>query len=174
MLRFLLFFICLQGMAWGVYSQEEALFMRRILEFWKDRDIALVRSQILQFQHEYPQSDYNDSLRVILGDIFWQEKDYDKALRAYAAICTPACRAKVIGNQLDCLYHLKNRAGLEAFLPKHTGSLTKEEAMALYFDAQLAFEKTLAEPSTTLENQARAHLLRLRNTPSTPSSASGP
>ena len=80
--------------------------MRRILEFWKDKENALVKSQIDQFLNQYPKSEYGDSLQVILGDIYWLEKNYKQALTAYQNIIKPQFQDKVFNNCLDCLYHL--------------------------------------------------------------------
>ncbi len=88
-------------------TEEEALFVRRILEFWKDKEPKIVKAQITKFLHQYPQSEYTDSLLVILGDLYWNEQNYQEALYAYNRIASPLFRDKVFNNRLDCLYHLE-------------------------------------------------------------------
>lgn len=87
-------------------STDEALFVRRILEFWRDKDNALVKSQINQFLAQYPQSEYKESLLVILGDSYWNEKNYPLAFKVYKSISKSPYQEKVFNNYLDCLYHL--------------------------------------------------------------------
>src|ERR1700722_6055696 len=86
---------------------EQALFVRRILEFWRDREHAIVKSQIKQFIALYPESDYTDSLLVILGDLLWKEQNFEEALATYHTIKKSNLKEKVFNNRLDCLYHLK-------------------------------------------------------------------
>ena len=38
-------------------SDEEAFLIRRIAEFWKDGDYAIVKTQIYEFIKKYPNSD---------------------------------------------------------------------------------------------------------------------
>jgi outer membrane protein assembly factor BamD (BamD/ComL family) len=85
---------------------QEALFVRRIMEFWKDKEHQIVKSQIKQFIAQYPQSVYVDSLYVILGDTYWIEKNYENALQAYHTVQSPILKEKVFSHQLDCLHHL--------------------------------------------------------------------
>ncbi len=87
-------------------EENEALFVRRILEFWRDKENAIVKSQIDQFVAQYPQSQYVDSLLVVLGDVYWNEKNYESALKTYRDIHNPQYQEKVFNNTLDCLYHL--------------------------------------------------------------------
>jgi tetratricopeptide (TPR) repeat protein len=120
---------------------EEALFVRRILEFCKDKENAIVKSQINQFFFEYPESVYKDSLLVILGDTLWKEKNFSDALEAYTAIQAPAFRQKVFNNRLDCLYHLGRYQELATELePKlkniNEDSLNAQEALWAYYKAE--------------------------------------
>jgi TolA-binding protein len=93
-------------------SSEEALFVRRILEFWRDKESGIVKTQIKEFIAQYPSSEFVDSLLVILGDINWSEHNYNDALAAYRKISSAPLQEKVYNNHLDSLYHLKNFAEL--------------------------------------------------------------
>jgi TolA-binding protein len=95
-----------------VKSEEEAFLVRRIAEFWKDRDFILVKRQIHEFLTKYPSSPINDQLRGILGDLYLQEKHYKEALDAYGKISDPYIEEKVLVNRLQCYYELNNYAAL--------------------------------------------------------------
>lgn len=95
-----------------VKSEEEAFLVRRIAEFWKDRDFVLVKRQIHSFLDKYPSSPINDQLRGILGDLYLQEKQYPEALQAYSKISDPYIEEKVIVNRLQCHYELNNYLSL--------------------------------------------------------------
>lgn len=122
-------------------SQDEALFVRRILEFWRDKENAIVKSQIQQFNTLYPQSEYTDSLRVILGDIYWQEKHYESALNVYNSLSKPAYRQKVFANCLDCFYHLGRYQEIAEMIPETINAqgmdLTDQQQSTLsYYQAE--------------------------------------
>lgn len=161
MLRLILIvLVCVTTWGWSECSQEEALFVRRILEFWKDKEVPLVRSQILQFIEQYPHSDYVDSLRVILGDIYWNEKEFETALKIYTAISHPTCREKVLANQFDCYVHLNQFPQLEEIallrIPE-ARPLNSDKALAL-----LVYAEALQERG--LEEKAQQVFGRLKNT----------
>ncbi len=89
-------------------SQEEAFLIRRISEFWKDKDYYSVKDQIINFIKEYPNSSSNDNLKAILGDIYLQEEHYDQALESYQAIHSKEMITKTIINKLQCYYEMAN------------------------------------------------------------------
>ncbi len=95
-----------------VKTEEEAFLVRRIAEFWKDRDYLLVKRQIHTFLEKFPNSPINDQLRGILGDLYLQEKKYQEALDAYAKITDAHVAEKVIVNRLQCYYELNNYAAI--------------------------------------------------------------
>jgi len=95
-----------------VKSEEEAFLVRRIAEFWKDRDYVLVKRQIHTFLEKFPTSPINDQLRGILGDLYLQDKKYKEALEAYSKISDPYIEEKVIVNRLQCYYELSDYASL--------------------------------------------------------------
>lgn len=95
-----------------VKSEEEAFLVRRIAEFWKDRDYILVKRQIHAFIEKFPGSPINDQLRGILGDLYLQDKKFQDALDAYSKISDPYIAEKVIVNRLQCYYELNNFTAL--------------------------------------------------------------
>ena len=121
--------------------QDEALFVRRIIEFWKDREPQIVIAQIRQFLQYYPNSTYKDSLLIILGDAYACRREYVKALEAYASIRTPHVREKVFNNRLDCLYRLDRYAELiQEIMPRlpddFLQTMTADQALWMYYYAE--------------------------------------
>lgn len=87
-------------------SDEEAFLIRRIAEFWKDGDFAIVKVQIKDFLEKYPHSELKDDFFGILGDIYLQENNYDIALSNYQKIKNPEIKEKILLNMLQCYYEL--------------------------------------------------------------------
>ncbi|MGH7889881.1 MAG: tetratricopeptide repeat protein, partial [Thermodesulfobacteriota bacterium] len=87
-------------------SQQEAFFLRRVTEFWKDRDYPLVKKQIEEFFVAHPQSSIHDNLQAILADILYQEHDYQKALDSYEKIGDAHLQQKAMTRKSQCLYLL--------------------------------------------------------------------
>lgn len=137
-------------------STEEALFVRRILEFWRDKENCIVKSQILQFIETYPQSSYVDSLLVILGDTLWNEKKYAEGLQTYDKITTDRFKQKVFNNRLDCLHRLERYQDVVDLVDSKLNlqaeqKMSQEQALWVYFKAeallQLAKQKNIHEGS---------------------------
>jgi tetratricopeptide (TPR) repeat protein len=149
-------------------STDEALFVRRILEFWRDKESTIVKSQINQFIETYPSSSYVDSLLVILGDTFWNEKKYVEGLQAYGEIKSDEFKQKVFNNRLDCLYRLERYKELIHVLESKLAALeekglSQEQALWVYFKAEalLQMAKQNDDNGTGREQYEQAsHLFR--------------
>ncbi len=89
-------------------NDEEAFLIRRIAEFWKDGDFAIVKSQIEDFFQKYPDSHLKDYFQGILGDLYLQENNYQAALTAYSKINDTSVKDKIFLNKLQCLYELSH------------------------------------------------------------------
>lgn len=87
-------------------SDEEAFLIRRIAEFWKDGDFPIVKTQIVRFLDQYPESSSKDFFLGILGDIYLQENNYEAALKTYESVRDQAVIAKTFVNKLQCYYEL--------------------------------------------------------------------
>jgi tetratricopeptide (TPR) repeat protein len=87
-------------------SPQESFFLRRMTEFWKDRDYTLVKKQIKEFLAANPESAIHDNLHAILADILYQEKEYQKALELYEKIADANLQQKSTTRQCQCLYLL--------------------------------------------------------------------
>ena len=143
-----------------VKTEEEAFLVRRIAEFWKDRDYVLVKRQIHTFLEKFPKSPINDQLRGILGDLCLQDKKYQEALDAYSKITESAIAEKVIVNRLQCHYEMNNFEALYkegkpylALNPKKLGD-RKDELNFLV--AESLFRLSLEAHDTTVKTDYAA------------------
>ncbi len=80
-------------------SLEESLELKRISEYWNEKDYSTVKIQIGNFLNKNPKSAFTDQLYAMLGDLYFQEKNYADAIAAYD---------KILGKEflLKCQYHL--------------------------------------------------------------------
>lgn len=106
-------------------SDEEAFLIRRIAEFWKDGDYAIVKAQIKDFFDRYPDSDLKDYFQGILGDLLLQENQVEQALSAYEQIKDPLIYEKILINKLHCFYELN-----------HFDKIAKEGLPYIYKDSE--------------------------------------
>jgi TolA-binding protein len=85
-------------------SLEESLALRRISEYWKEKDDSAVKVQIRNFLSNNPKSSYADQLYAMLGDLYFQEKNYLDALACYEEIRDKQFRIKTQFHYLHSLY----------------------------------------------------------------------
>lgn len=111
-------------------EHEEALFLRRIADFWEEGEYQIAKNQMEGFLVEFPTSSYADTLRMTLGDLFLREKSYQEAINHYAQISNPTLFSQVFLRRMQCLYHLQWYATLadecEAYLQAETLETTAE------------------------------------------------
>lgn len=101
---------CLQAstvsFSYDTQNKEEGFFLRRIVEFWKDRDYDLVKTQITSFLETHKESKITPILYGILGDLHLQEKEYKESLEAYGRVHSKDVHNKIAINRLQALYEL--------------------------------------------------------------------
>src|SRR3990167_3164707 len=132
-------------------DKEEAFLVRRIAEFWKDQDFAVVKAQIADFLEKYPKSKMVDHLRGILGDLYLQENAYDDALRTYNQIQSPQIFEKIVLNKLQCLYELNSfdimiQEGSK-FLTKSTEDIEARKDEFKFLMAEAYFRSAVMMPN---------------------------
>jgi len=120
-------------------SREEALFLRRIADFWEEGEVQIAKSQMESFLKQFAVSPYSDTLRMTLGDLLLREKSFQEALQYYAQITNPKLENQVFLRRMECLYHLEWHATLadecEVYLQSSAESKTeadRSEVMALF------------------------------------------
>lgn len=91
-------------------SPKDAFFLRRVTEFWKDKDYALVKKQITEFLALNPNTSVSDNLCAILGDLFFQEENFSSALDSYQKIKGQEFREKTLLRHMHCLHEQQNWA----------------------------------------------------------------
>ena len=95
-------------------SPQENIFLRRITEFWKDKDYALVKKQITEFLSANPLSPLSDHLYAILGDLYFQENNFAEAVSAYRHIHAGEFQEKTLYSHASSLYVTNDYAGVVA------------------------------------------------------------
>ena len=86
------------------FSPQESYFLRRMTEFWKDRDYRLVKSQIEDFLKRHPSSGIHEPLQAILADVLYHDRAYGEALTIYQKITDPGLVQKTLLRKCQCLY----------------------------------------------------------------------
>lgn len=116
-------------------GDEEALFLRRIADFWQEGEYQIAKSQMEEFIVEYPESPFSDALCAALGDLFLREKNFSNALNYYAQVQTPEFLQKVFLNRMQCLYEMQWYATLadecESYLTN--GENSEQDLYVTYF-----------------------------------------
>jgi tetratricopeptide (TPR) repeat protein len=95
-------------------SPQESFFLRRLTEFWKDKDYALVKQQIQEYLAQHPDSSVKDNLYAILGDLYFQEENFSEALATYQKIVGQDFQEKTLYRHVQALYELKDFHGIIA------------------------------------------------------------
>ena len=149
-------------------TQQEAVFLRRMTEFWKDHDYALVKKQIEDFLSAHPQSAIHDNLHAILADILYQERDYPKALSFYEKITDASLQKKTLLRKAQCLYLAGDYDSVIAHLTPLSdgGKHTESEIQFLLADSLFRKLQTIGDVSQQkdLALQAKPLLLGLYET----------
>lgn len=141
-------------------SDEEAFLVRRIAEFWKDGDYQIVQSQILTFLEKYPESTLRDHLKGILGDLYLQKDQYERALDVYNDIGRKDVYEKTLINKMQCLYELgQYKAISESGLPFLTNSIPSVDERRDEFNFLMAesfFRRSLTQESREVKAELAA------------------
>lgn len=129
-------------------STEEALALRRIVDFWEEGEYQIAKNQMEDFLAEFSENPYSDTLRMALGDLFLREKNYQTALNYYAQIADRRLADQAMTNRMQCLYHLQWHATLadecEAYLQRNPEYSTEKERLeATYFLAIALYQQCL-------------------------------
>lgn len=131
-------------------TQEEALFIRRIIEFWNESEYELAQSQIEDFLQDFPENTYADTLHAILGDLAMLKQDYSKAAAAYSEVNDANIKKRVLINKLDCMkkleWHLTLAEECEANLDAFSEVDPEKHQKIVYLLADALYNLTLRSP----------------------------
>lgn len=126
---------------WQAQSEEEALFLRRIADFWTEGEYQIAKSQMEEFLASFPESSFSDSLCSTLGDLYLRDRNYPAALEFYARIRDPKISTKVFLNRMQCLYSMEWYATLsdacETFLQREDLTDTQKTYTTYYLATSL-------------------------------------
>lgn len=148
-----------------VQSDEEAFLIRRIAEFWKDGDFAIVKTQIVDFLDRYPNSDLSEYFLGILGDIYLQGNQYENALSTYQMVLDKEVSEKILINKLQCYYELDQYEELAAdgrpFLSSQTPEIVDRKEELYFLMGEALFRQALKEEDASnkqvLASEARGY-----------------
>jgi hypothetical protein len=121
-------------------NEEEALLVRRIVEFWRDKEYPLVQFQIINHLNESPQSPYADHFWAMLGDIALQNRAFQEALGYYEKIAGEQIRAHVQLKTWQALYQLGLYSQLYESCAPYAANL---EAEGCFYFAEAALREAL-------------------------------
>lgn len=128
-------------------SPKEALMLRRITEYWRDGDYASAKRQILDFLERNPQTTLRDPLSAMLGDLYFQERDYRQALATYDLIVNQEVRQKTFFNNMQAHFEMKDYEWViekaENHLKLNRDGDHKLETKVRYMFAESAFRQAL-------------------------------
>jgi len=135
-------------------SAQESFFLKRITEFWKDKDYALVKSQIAEFLKEHPKSPVADNLLAILGDIHFQEGHHLEALAAYQQISGVEFQRKTLHRHIQCLQKQKDTDAIIRVATLHLSGGVENENDIRFALATALLEKFRGGDLVNLEELA--------------------
>jgi TolA-binding protein len=144
-------------------TQSEALYMRRIVELWKEGEQDIARKEMRQYFQKYPTSALRFKLMRLVADEEYRQGHYKEALAYYRQLPTSELDASTEERCLDsysrCGEYEQLVSRLQSKLPPQTKkALSNEEARRIYQYAEaLAHLKRHPE--------AISHLERLYSTP---------
>ncbi|KPK32854.1 MAG: hypothetical protein AMS24_02965 [Chlamydiae bacterium SM23_39] len=119
---------------------EEALFLRRIVEFWQEGEKVLVKKEIEKYLNEKDSTPLFDSLYAFLGEIYIEEKNYDKAIENYKKITNKDVKEQIFINYIQALYEEKRYEDLlekEKDVPNFLNSSDRDIYYFLIADSYL-------------------------------------
>ncbi|MBN1915110.1 MAG: tetratricopeptide repeat protein [Parachlamydiales bacterium] len=90
----------------AVVHEEEAIFLRKIADFWEEEEYELVKHEIKNYISSSSYSPFKDYLYALLGDIYFKEKKFSKASNCYEMVEQKEVKKKIAFHQLRTIYEL--------------------------------------------------------------------
>ncbi len=88
-------------------SLDERVAIKKIAQYWEEKEYALAQELIPQFLSKYPQSGYVDQLYAMLADLYFSENLYEDACDCYEKIQGKEYTRKSQFHYLHSLYELQ-------------------------------------------------------------------
>jgi hypothetical protein len=128
-------------------SEEEVLFLRRIVQFWEEGKVEIVKKQIKKHLDENPKSSLLSYLNALLGDVNFQEERYYDAIYCYHQITNYPTKRRVYLNLLQSLFEVNLYKELTSealfYLENHRKIDDSEKSNIYYFIAQGYYQQSL-------------------------------
>ena len=117
---FLMFFVLSSFSCFAENNKEEylrmqpseSLFLRRIVEYWEEGEMNIVKKQIHSYLEQNQKTPFANYLITLLADIYLTEKDFAKAKELYQQVDFVFLQNKILVNYLYCLHEKKDFAEL--------------------------------------------------------------
>ncbi|MBS0621262.1 MAG: tetratricopeptide repeat protein [Verrucomicrobia bacterium] len=145
-------------------SLDEGTELRRIAEYWKEKDFSSARRLIETFLAKHPDSSYRDQLYAMLGDLHFKERDAKGALAAYEKIEGNEFQSSSQFRKIHCLYELKEYARVVAEAPgflNNSHASPEELAITRFELAEALFHSATEENRAKYYAQAEKHYAAL-------------
>ncbi len=141
-------------------GEDEAFFMQRIASFWKDREYRLLKSQAEEFLQKYPHSTYREQIYLLLADLYYEEKDWEKAAAFYSLIEAQSLEETILLKQSFSLFSAKKYQALIALLPGRLSKESENRDLLTYYYSQSLFQtaKEMQDERAKLERMQMAAL----------------
>lgn len=95
------------GAAYESAKEDEALFLRRIIQFWEEGDRGFVKKELEKYLSEKTPTDFFDYLYALLGDIYLSDRDLKLAAENYSKVKKADVKEKIFVNYIQSLYELQ-------------------------------------------------------------------
>lgn len=132
----------------NIASPQEALLLRRITEYWKDGDYATVKRQVIDFLTKNPETPLRDPLNSMLGDLYFQEHNFQQSLASYDAIQSGEIKEKIFFNHLQAHFEMRDYLPViekgEHFLKEKNKSVEVDPLKVRYLVAEAYFRYSLS------------------------------
>jgi len=173
MLRhYLIFLICIFSFLHGEDNQsvyikakpEESLFLRRVVEYWEEGSLEIVKREMHRYLNEYEKSPFTDYLLALLGDIYLTEKDFAKAKELYERIEHDYLKNRTFINYLQSLQQTAAFEQIITESEKYFQNYGMEDPRLIYLVAdsyyQLGYGKEDEESKLKLAQELFTKLLK--------------
>lgn len=119
-------------------NEEEGLFVRRIIDFWRDHEYELVKTELGRYLNNVPETPFSDHFNAMLGDIALHEKSYAGAVEYYNRVKDRHLFDTVKTKRWQALYHQKLYAMLyDEIAP----TVSRESDEGRFYFAEAAFRE---------------------------------
>lgn len=118
--------VCASCALFAAQPTQEAQFLKRMKEYWKEGDFETAKRQIRAYLEQNPSSSLQEEMHLLLGDLYLKEGNFDSALEEYGQIAKEDLQEKVFYNKVLCFYEtnqvseLANVSGIFSTHPKLT------------------------------------------------------